>query len=281
MLVDSHCHLDFPDFADELDQVVERARQSGIGLMLTINTHVSRFPRVLTVAERFDDVYCTVGIHPHEAGNEPATDAETLIRLAEHPKVVGFGETGLDYYYDKSPRDRQRDSFRVHIDAARRTGLPVIIHTRDADDDMAQILTEEMAKGAFPGLVHCFSSGPQLADLAVELGLFISVSGIVTFKKAEALQQVIASVPLDRLLVETDCPYLAPIPYRGKRNEPAYVAHTAAKVAELKGISPRHWRRPPPLISCRCLPRSGHESHHPGMRGRRRRAEHFPGLGRL
>jgi len=238
MLVDSHCHLDFPDFADELDQVVERARQGGIGLMLTINTHVSRFPRVLAVAERFDDVYCTVGIHPHEAGNEPATDAETLIRLAEHPKVVGFGETGLDYYYDKSPRDRQRDSFRVHIDAARRTGLPVIIHTRDADDDMAQILTEEMAKGAFPGLVHCFSSGPQLADLAVELGLFISVSGIVTFKKAEALQQVIASVPLDRLLVETDCPYLAPIPYRGKRNEPAYVAHTAAKVAELKGISP-------------------------------------------
>lgn len=238
MLVDSHCHLDFPDFADELDQVVERARQGGIGLMLTINTHVSRFPRVLAVAERFDDVYCTVGIHPHEAGSEPATDAETLIRLAEHPKVVGFGETGLDYYYDKSPRDRQRDSFRVHIDAARRTGLPLIIHTRDADDDMAQILSEEMAKGAFPGLVHCFSSGQYLADLAVELGLFISVSGIVTFKKAEALQQVIASVPLDRLLVETDCPYLAPIPYRGKRNEPAYVTHTAAKVAELKGISP-------------------------------------------
>jgi TatD DNase family protein len=237
MLVDSHCHLDFPDFADELDGVVERARQGGIGLMLTINTHVSRFPRVLAVAERFDDVYCTVGIHPHEAGNEPTTDAETLIRLAEHPKVVGFGETGLDYYYDKSPRDRQRDSFRVHIDAARRTGLPIIIHTRDADDDMAQILTEEMAKGPFPGLVHCFSSGQHLADLAVELGLFISVSGIVTFKKAEALQQVIASVPLDRLLVETDCPYLAPIPYRGKRNEPAYVAHTAAKVAELKGIS--------------------------------------------
>lgn len=238
MLVDSHCHLDFPDFADELDQVVDRARQGGIGLMLTINTHVSRFPQVLAVAERFDDVYCTVGIHPHEAGAEPATDADTLIRLAEHPKVVGFGETGLDYYYDKSPRDRQRDSFRVHIDAARRTGLPIIIHTRDADDDMAQILSEEMAKGAFPGLVHCFSSGHQLADLAVELGLYISVSGIVTFKKAEALQQVIASVPLDRLLVETDCPYLAPIPYRGKRNEPAYVAHTAAKVAELKGISP-------------------------------------------
>ena len=238
MLVDSHCHLDFPDFADELDQVVERARLGGVGLMLTINTHVSRFPQVLAVAERFDDVYCTVGIHPHEAGTESATDAKTLIRLAEHPKVVGFGETGLDYYYDKSPRDRQRDSFRVHIDAARRTGLPIIIHTRDADDDMAKILTAEMAKGAFSGLVHCFSSGQQLADLAVELGLYVSVSGIVTFKKAEALQQVIAGVPLDRLLVETDCPYLAPIPYRGKRNEPAYVAHTAAKVAELKGISP-------------------------------------------
>lgn len=237
MLVDSHCHLDFPDFADELDQVVERARKGGIGLMLSINTHVSRFPRVLAVAERFDDVYCTVGIHPHEAGSEPATDAETLIHLAEHPKVVGFGETGLDYYYDKSPRDRQRDSFRVHIDAARRTELPIIIHTRDADDDMAQILSEEMAKGAFPGLIHCFSSGQHLADLAVELGLYISVSGIITFKKAEALQQVISTIPLDRLLVETDCPYLAPIPYRGKRNEPAYVAHTAAKVAELKGIS--------------------------------------------
>lgn len=236
MLVDSHCHLDFPDFADELDQVVERARAGGVGLMLTINTHISRFPRVLAVAERYDDVYCTVGIHPHEAGSEQQTDADTLIRLADHPKVVGFGETGLDYYYDKSPRDRQRDSFRAHITAARRTGLPVIIHTRDADADMAQILTEESAKGAFPGLVHCFSSGPELADLAIKLGLYISISGIVTFKKAEALQQVVAGLPLERLLVETDCPYLAPIPYRGKRNEPAYVAHTAAKVAQLQGI---------------------------------------------
>ncbi|MBR9970571.1 TatD family hydrolase [Magnetospirillum sulfuroxidans] len=237
MLVDSHCHLDFPDFADELDQVVERARAGGVGLMLTINTHVSRFPRVLAVAERYDDVYCTVGIHPHEAGAEAEIDADTLIRLADHPKVVGFGETGLDYYYDKSPRDRQRASFRAHIAAARRIGLPVIIHTRDADADMAEILTEEMAKGAFPGLVHCFSSGPELADLAVKLGLYISISGIVTFKKAEALQQVVAGLPLDRLLVETDCPYLAPIPYRGKRNEPAYVAHTATKVAALQGIS--------------------------------------------
>ncbi|MGE4281433.1 MAG: TatD family hydrolase [Magnetospirillum sp.] len=236
MLVDSHCHLDFPDFAAELDQVVGRARDGGVGLMLTINTHVSRFPRVLAVAERFDDVYCTVGIHPHEAGAEPATDADTLIGLAQHPKVVGFGETGLDYYYDKSPRDRQQTSFRAHIEASRRTGLPVIIHTRDADDDMARILTEEHAKGPFPGLVHCFSSGPQLAEIAINLGLYISISGIVTFKKAEALQATVSGLPLSRLLVETDCPYLAPIPYRGKRNEPAYVAHTAAKVAELQGI---------------------------------------------
>lgn len=237
MLVDSHCHLDFPDFGDELDAVVQRARDSGVGLMLTINTHLTRFERVLAVAERFPDVYCTVGVHPHEAGAEPTAEADRLVALADHPKVVGFGETGLDYYYDKSPRDRQRDSFRAHIEAARRTGLPVVVHTRDADTDTAAILSEEMGKGAFPGLIHCFSSGPELAEKAMELGLYISISGIVTFKKAEALQATVAGVPLDRLLVETDCPYLAPIPFRGKRNEPAYVAHTAAKVAELKGVS--------------------------------------------
>lgn len=236
MLVDSHCHLDFPEFTDELDEVVARARSVGVGMMLTINTHITRFSQVLAVAERFPEIYCTVGIHPHEAGTEPAADVDALIRLAEHPKVVGFGETGLDYYYDKSPRDRQRDSFRTHIAAARRTGLPVVIHTRDADDDMASILADEMGKGAFTGLVHCFSSGQELAEIALNLGLYISVSGIVTFKKAEALQAVIAAVPLDRLLVETDCPFLAPIPYRGKRNEPAYVTHTAAKLAELKGV---------------------------------------------
>lgn len=237
MLVDSHCHLDFPDFADELDQVVERARAGGIGLMLTINTHISRFPAVLAIAERYDDVYCTVGIHPHEAASEPAVDADTLVRLADHPKVVGLGETGLDYYYDKSPRDRQQDNFRAHIEAARRTGLPIVIHTRDADGDMVRILNEEYAKGPFHGLIHCFSSGQELAETAINLGLYISISGIVTFKKAEAVQKVVSSLPLDRLLVETDSPYLAPIPFRGKRNEPAYVAHTAAKVAELKGIS--------------------------------------------
>jgi TatD DNase family protein len=236
MLVDSHCHLDFPDFAEELDAVVQRARDHGVGMMLTINTHLTRFERVLAVAERFPEVYCTVGIHPHEAGNEPAAGLDRLVELAAHPKVVGFGETGLDYYYDKSPRDQQRASFRTHIAAARQTGLPVIVHTRDADDDTAAILIEEMGKGTFSGLVHCFSSGPQLAEKAVGLGMFISISGIVTFKKAEALQATVKGIPLERLLIETDCPYLAPIPYRGKRNEPAYVAHTAAKVAELQGV---------------------------------------------
>ena len=237
MLVDSHCHLDFPDFAEDLDGVVARATEAGVGLMLTINTHVTRFERVLAVAERFANVYCTVGIHPHEAGTEPSAELDRLVEASHHPKVVGFGETGLDYYYDKSPRDRQRDSFRIHIAAARLTGLPVIVHTRDADDDTAAILIEEMGQGAFTGLIHCFSSGPVLATQAVALGLFVSVSGIITFKKSDTLRQTVAGIPLERLLVETDCPYLAPMPYRGKRNEPAYVAHTAAALAQVKGVA--------------------------------------------
>jgi TatD DNase family protein len=237
MLVDSHCHLDFPDFADDLDGVVDRARQAGVGVMLTIGTHITRYEQVVKVAERFDNVWATVGIHPHEAGVAPHADVETLLKLAEHPKVVAFGETGLDYFYDKSPRDRQRDSFRIHIEAARRSGLPVIVHTRDADDDITAILAEEMGKGAFTGLVHCFSSGPEVAEKAVELGFYISASGIMTFKTADALRDTLAGVPLDRLLVETDAPYLAPIPHRGKRNEPAYVAKTAARLAEVKGVA--------------------------------------------
>ena len=236
MLVDSHCHLDFPDFADDLDGVVGRAGQAGVGLLLTIGTHLSRHERVLRVAERFPNVYCSVGIHPHEAGTEPAATVERLLELAAHPKVVAFGETGLDYFYDKSPRDRQRASFRIHLQAAHRTGLPVIVHTRDADDDTAAILAEEMGQGAFTGLIHCFSSGPQFAEKAIELGLYISASGIMTFKTAEALRATLRAVPLDRLLVETDAPYLAPVPFRGKRNEPAYVAHTAARLAEIKEV---------------------------------------------
>ena len=237
MLVDSHCHLDFPDYAEERDAIVSRARKAGVGLMLTICTHVTRFEQVRALAEFYPDVYCTVGIHPHEAANEPEIDAKRLIVLANHPKVVGFGETGLDFYYEHAPRDRQAASFRAHIQAARETGLPVIIHTRDADAEMDSILREEHAKGPFPGLIHCFSSGRDLADTALELGLFISISGIVTFKNADSLRETVRSVPLDRLLVETDAPFLAPIPLRGKRNEPSYVVHTAARVATERGIS--------------------------------------------
>lgn len=237
MLVDSHCHLDFPELAGEIDGVVARAERAGVGVMLTIGTHLTRFEQVLRVTERFPNVYCTVGIHPHEAGHEPCVDAKELAALAEHPKVVGFGETGLDYFYDHSPRDRQRASFRTHIAAARQTGLPVVVHTRDADEDTMRILAEEMGRGSFKGLLHCFSSGPQLADFAIETGFLISISGIVTFKKSEALRRIVETVPLDRLLVETDAPYLAPVPRRGQRNEPAFVAFTAEAVAAVKGVT--------------------------------------------
>jgi len=236
MLVDSHCHLDFPDFAEEAERVVMRAETAGVKLLLTIGTRLDRFEGVLAMAERFPSVYCTVGVHPNEADSAPDVHVDQLLELARHPKVVGFGESGLDFYYEKSDRDRQKRAFRVHMEAARRAQLPVIIHTRDADTDMAQILTEEMGKGAFPALIHCFSSGQQLAEIALNFGFYISISGIVTFKNADPLRQVVSGIPLDRLLVETDSPYLAPIPFRGKRNEPAHVVHTARKVAELKQV---------------------------------------------
>lgn len=234
MLVDSHCHLDFPDFAEDFAGVMARAAAADVGLMLTISTHLSRFERVLAVAEKYDHVYCTVGIHPHEAANEAGVTAEQLIALAQHPKVVGFGETGLDYYYEHSPREQQIANFRAHIDAARRLQLPVIIHTRDADDDTETLLRDEMAKGAFPGLIHCFSSGRRLGETAIELGLYVSLSGILTFKKSDELRAIAQDLPLDRLLVETDSPFLAPMPHRGKRCEPAYVAQTAHRLAEIK-----------------------------------------------
>jgi TatD DNase family protein len=238
MLVDSHCHLDFPDFAEDLEAILGRAAEAGVGLMLTISTHLSRFPKVLALAERYDQVYCTVGIHPHEAANGPLVAAEQLVELARHPKVVGFGETGLDYFYDHSPREQQIASFRAHIEAARLAQLPAVIHTRDADEDTARILAEEMGKGAFPALIHCFSSGRALGEKAIELGLYISLSGILTFKKSEDLRAIARDLPLDRLLVETDAPFLAPVPHRGKRCEPAHVAQTAAALAELKQLSP-------------------------------------------
>ena len=233
MLVDSHCHLDFPDFADELDAVVARAATAGVGIMVTICTHLSRFEQVRAVAERFDNVWCSVGVHPHEAASEVA-DAERLIALARHPKVVGIGETGLDFYYEHSPRARQEQSFRAHIKAAQATGLPLIVHTRDADPETAAILRETATSAPLRGVIHCFSTSRQLAEAALDVGFYISLSGIVTFKKAEELRMTVPGLPLDRLLVETDAPYLAPVPKRGKRNEPAFVAHTAAEVAKLK-----------------------------------------------
>lgn len=243
MLIDSHCHLEFPEFAEDLDAVMARARAAGVGAMVTICTKVREFARVLAIAERFENIWCSVGLHPHEAAAEPELATTRLIELARHPKVVGIGETGLDFYYEHSPRDVQARQFRAHIAAARATGLPLIVHTRDADQETGDILAEEMEKGAFPGLLHCFSSGRQLADRAISLGLSLSFSGILTFKNAEALRETARAAPWDRLLVETDAPYLAPAPHRGKRNEPAFVAHTAAKLAELKGATPEEAAR--------------------------------------
>lgn len=237
MLVDSHCHLDFPEFASELDAVVARARDAGVKTCVSIGTTLEKFPNVLKVAERFANVWCSVGIHPHEAEKELLTDTSTLLERAANPKVVGIGETGLDYYYEHSPRDEQKQNFRAHIDAARETGLPLIVHTRDAEGDTISILREEMGKGAFSGLIHCFTGTQALADAALELGFCISVSGIVTFKKSDELRGVLSTVPLDRLLVETDAPYLAPMPHRGKRNEPSFVVNTAKILAEVKGVS--------------------------------------------
>jgi TatD DNase family protein len=236
MLVDSHCHLDFPDFADDRAAIVERAGKAGVARMVTISTRVRRFPDVLAIAEAFDAVYCSVGTHPHNAAEEPDVTAEELVRLSAHPKVVAIGEAGLDYHYDKSPRDAQAQGLRTHIAAARQTDLPLVIHARSADADMAAILEEETEKGAFPFILHCFSSGRELAETGVRLGGYVSFSGILTFKNSGELRDIAASVPHDRLLVETDAPYLAPMPFRGKRNEPAYVANTAAVLAETVGV---------------------------------------------
>jgi len=238
MLVDSHCHLDFPDYAGKVDEVLGRARAAGVGVCVSIGTELKRFPGVKAVAEAHDNVWCSVGVHPHESQKELLDDAAALIVETAHPKVVAIGETGLDYYYEHSPREPQQKNFRSHIAAARVTGLPVIVHTRDADDDTIEILRDEMKKGAFTGLIHCFTGTQRLADAALELGLYISVSGIATFKNSAALRDVIKSVPLERLLVETDAPYLAPMPHRGKTNEPAFVVHTANMLAELKGVTP-------------------------------------------
>ena len=229
--------LDFPELATDESGVLARARTAGIAGLLTIGTRLDQFERVRAIAERHGNVWCSVGVHPHEAKEEGQSEPARLIEAARHPKVIGIGETGLDFFYEHSPREEQAESFRTHIVAARGAGLPLIVHTRDADQETGDILEDEYRKGAFPGLIHCFSSGPEIARRALALGMYISISGIVTFKAAESLRAIVRDLPLDRLLVETDAPYLAPVPKRGKTNEPAFVTHTAAKVAELKGIS--------------------------------------------
>ncbi len=238
MLIDSHCHLDFPELASDESGVLARARAAGVAGMLTIGTRLDRFAGVRAIAERHANIWCSVGVHPHEAKEEGQRTPDRLVEATRHPKVIGIGETGLDFYYEHSPRAEQAESFRAHIAAARQTGLPLIVHTRDADAETGDILEEEFAQGAYGGLIHCFSSGRRVAERALALGLYVSISGIVTFKAASDLRDIVRDIPLDRLLVETDAPYLAPVPRRGKTNEPAFVAHTAAKVAELKGISP-------------------------------------------
>ena len=237
MLIDSHCHLDFPDFAAELDAIMARARAAGVGRMVTISTRVRKLPQVLAVAEKFLEIFCSVGTHPHNAHDELDIDAKALIALTKNPKVVAVGEAGLDYHYDKSPRAAQAQGLRQHIQAARETGLPLVIHARECDADMAKILEEESGKGAFPAVLHCFTGGRDLAMRTIGLGHYVSFTGILTFKNSAVLREIAAALPADRILVETDAPYLAPLPYRGKRNEPAYVVETAKVLAETRGVS--------------------------------------------
>jgi TatD DNase family protein len=236
MLVDHHCHLDFPDFADERDAIVERAASAGVGVLVTISTRIDRYDTYRAIAEAYPNVYFSVGTHPHQAHEELHVSPEEIARLAGHPKCVAVGEAGLDYYYKKSPPEAQADGFRRHIAAARLTGLPLEIHTRDADADTIAILEDEMAKGPFKAVLHCFTGGAELARRAVAIGLCVSFSGVLTFRKSDALRAIAADIPLDRLLVETDAPFLAPDPFRGKRNEPAHVVHTAAVLAKVKGL---------------------------------------------
>lgn len=238
MLVDSHCHLDFPDFEEDRAALVNRAAAAGVGAMVTISTRVRRFDRLRAIVESDDRIWCSVGTHPHQAGEERDVPLDEILRLAEHPRVVAIGEAGLDYHYDTAPRDDQMAGFRRHIEAARITGLPLVIHARSADEDVARTLEEEMGKGAFTAVLHCFSSGADLARRGLALGLYVSFSGILTFKASEELRAIAAEVPLDRLLVETDAPFLSPTPLRGKRNEPAHVVHTAATLASVKGVTP-------------------------------------------
>ena len=235
MFVDSHCHLNYKGLVEDQQGVLARARAAGVSRMLNISTRAAEWDAVIAVAERESDVMASVGIHPHEADVHPDVETATLVEKAAHPKVIGIGESGLDYYYDHSDRARQRDSFRNHVAAARETQLPLIVHTRDAEDDTWEILSEEMGRGAYPALIHCFTASQDFAEKVLSLGLYISISGIVTFRNAKALQEAAKAVPLDRLLIETDSPFLAPVPHRGRPCEPAFVADTARFLADLRG----------------------------------------------
>ncbi|MEZ5837837.1 MAG: TatD family hydrolase [Geminicoccaceae bacterium] len=233
MLVDSHCHLDFPELLAEEAGVLARAREAGVRTMLTISTRLSTFDNVLQLANRHDGVWCATGVHPHQSGEEGPDSAAPLIAHAAHAKVIGIGEAGLDYFYDKSPREAQAAGFRAHIDAARATGLPLIVHTRDAEEDTIRILEEGLARGPFGCVIHCYSSSPWLGERAVEMGFHLGIGGILTFNRSTELRETVARMPRDRIILETDSPYLAPVPKRGKRNEPAFVAHVAGRLAEV------------------------------------------------
>ncbi len=237
MLFDSHCHLDFDSLFSDLDGVLARMKEADIAGCITISTRAEQFAKISAIADSFANVWCSIGTHPHNASDEIHIQTKDLVRLAQHPKCVAIGETGLDYHYDNAPHDDQKTVFIRHIAAARETGLPLVVHARSADDDVAQILRQQMAEGAFPFVLHCFSSGAELARTAIELGGYISFSGIITFKNANDIREVARFVPADRLLVETDAPYLAPVPFRGRSNEPALVRHTAEKLAEVRGQS--------------------------------------------
>jgi TatD DNase family protein len=237
MLVDSHCHLDFPDFAEDLDGIVARAEAAGIGRLVTISTRVRRLPALLAITDRFPNVYCSVGTHPHNADEEDGISADELIELTKHPKVIALGEAGLDNFYEHGSSAAQERGFRAHIAAARATGLPLVIHTREADEHCGIILEDEMAKGPFKAVLHCYTGGRALAMKAIDLGLSISFTGIITFKKSQELRDLAAELPADRIMVETDAPYLAPGKWRGKRNEPSYVVETARVLAETRGVS--------------------------------------------
>lgn len=241
MIIDSHAHLDYPALAEDLPGVLARAKEAGVDKIISIGVKLSTQDGPRKIAEQHENVWFSVGVHPHEAGNEPqACDLDAFLKAADHPKCVAIGEAGLDYFYDNSPRQAQADSFRVQIDAARRLGVPIIVHARDADDDMADIIEDEMKNGPFTGVLHCFSSGAVLARRALDVGFYLSFSGILTFNKAEEIREVAGFAPADRVLVETDAPFLAPVPHRGKSNEPAFTQHTLAKLADVRGESIEH-----------------------------------------